>query len=258
MGTDPARDAGPLAARFVSWLGETSRRWLVVLDDLSDSADLEGLWPAGPAGQVLITATSPAILPGEHLALVHPVGAFSPREALSYLMGRLTADTDQRLGAIDLVKDLGCEPLALAQASGVIARSSMSCRDYQGYFARRSRPAGRRGRHRAARRRGDLDVLLRAGRPDVAGRNRPGGAGLAALLDGHGIPGHGLHHVGRARLPRAERHCPAAPPGSRPGARCSILERAGCWPSTGAHPADGPDEPGGPGRGPRGDARRDA
>ena len=52
-------------------------------------------------------------------------------------MGRLTADPDQRLGAIDLVEDLGCEPMALAQASGVIATSSLSCRDYQGYFTSR-------------------------------------------------------------------------------------------------------------------------
>ena len=100
MGADPASDAESVAARFVGWLGETSRPWLVVLDDLSDAADLEGLWPAGPAGRVLITTTnSAAVCPASSGALVLPVGAFSPREALSYLMGRLTADPDQRIGS---------------------------------------------------------------------------------------------------------------------------------------------------------------
>ena len=42
MGIDPDGDAESIAARFVSWLGETSRPWLVVLEDLSDAADLAG------------------------------------------------------------------------------------------------------------------------------------------------------------------------------------------------------------------------
>src|SRR5215469_15101953 len=60
LGIDPAGDAESVAARFVSWLSETSRPWLVVLDDLSGAADLEGLWPAGPTGRVLITTTNSA------------------------------------------------------------------------------------------------------------------------------------------------------------------------------------------------------
>ena len=126
MGTDPSGDAEVAAARFTGWLGETSRPWLVVLDDLADPAYLDGVWPEGPGGRVLITTSNSAIIPREHRTLICPVGVFSSREALSFLMGRLTADPDQRLGAIDLVDDLGCEPLALAQASGVIASSALS------------------------------------------------------------------------------------------------------------------------------------
>ncbi len=117
-----------------------------------------------------------------------PVGAFSSREALSYLMGRLTADPDQRLGAIDLVEDLGCEPMALAQASGVIATSSLSCRDYQGYFtARRDELATNAGSKPAA---AAVSWLFSV---EQADRLAPGGAAqpvlaLAALLDGHGMP----------------------------------------------------------------------
>jgi tetratricopeptide (TPR) repeat protein len=189
MGTDPAGDAESVAARFVSWLGETGRPWLVVLDDISDLADLDGLWPEGPTGRVLITTMNSAAFADQSPALVLPVGVFSPREALSYLMGRLTADPDQRLGAIDLVGDLGCEPLALTQASAVIASSTMSCRDYRGYFARRRD-------HLAAAAGGSLRA---AGVTwtfcfEQADHLSPGGIArsllpIAALLDGHGIPG---------------------------------------------------------------------
>jgi tetratricopeptide (TPR) repeat protein len=188
LGTDPSADAEAIAERLVSWLGETRRRWLVVLDDLTGAADLTGLWPAGPAGQVLITATSPAVLPAEHRALVLQVGAFSSREALSYLMGRLTADPDQRLGAIDLVEDLGCEPMALAQASGVIATSSLSCRDYQGYFtARRDQLATTAGSKPPAAAVSWLFSVEQADRLAAGGAAQPVLA-LAALLDGHGMP----------------------------------------------------------------------
>ena len=188
-GFNPAGDAESVAARFLSWLGETSRPWLVVLDDLSDPADLDGLWPAGPAGRVLLTATSPAALSSGHQVRAHPVGAFSPRESLSYLMGRLTADTDQRLGAIDLVEDLRCEPLALAQASAVIAGSALSCRDYRGYFAQR--------REQLAKAAGDepaAGAVTWTFSFEQAARLAPGSGAqsvlaLAVLLDGHGIPG---------------------------------------------------------------------
>ena len=195
LGTDPSADAEAIAGRLVKLAGrDPAGGWLVVLDDLAARPTWTGLWPAGPAGQVLITATSPAVLPDGHRALVLPVGAFSSREALSYLMGRLTADPDQRLGAIDLVEDLGCEPMALAQASGVIATSSLSCRDYQGYFtARRDQLADDRGQQ-TPRRRGQLAVLRRAGRPPGPGRGGPAGAGAGRPA---GRPRNARHRIQR-------------------------------------------------------------
>ena len=182
MGATDAGDAESVAARFVDWLGKTSRSWLVVLDDLRDAADLRGLWPAGPTGRLLITTADPAVISAEHRALALPVPAFSTREAMNYLSGRLSTDPDQRSGAIDLVGDLGCEPLALAQASAVIASSGMSCRDYRQYFTQRQKQlvAGRPGRD--VGRRGHLDVLGRVRRTPVAGREHPvaGDAGRAA------------------------------------------------------------------------------
>ena len=189
MGIDPDGDAESIAARFVSWLRETSRPWLVVLEDLSHAADLARLWPEGRAGRVLITTADTATLGGERRAPVLPVGAFDPREALSYLRGRLTADTDQRLGAIGLIEALDCEPLALAQASEVIATSALSCQDYRGYFLRRREQlAEASGASPSA---ASVTWTLSV---EQASQLLPRAAvqsllSFAALLDGHGIPG---------------------------------------------------------------------
>jgi tetratricopeptide (TPR) repeat protein len=133
----PADDPEAAAARLLSRLAETSQPWLVVLDRLSGPADLDGLWPDGPAGRVLVTTSDDAAVPGTRDRQVFPVGMFSPHEALTYLTARLSSDPDQRLGAVDLVQALDCDPLAMAQASAAIARSGVSCRGYQDMFGRR-------------------------------------------------------------------------------------------------------------------------
>ena len=232
-----------------------------MLDDLTTAADLAGLWPAGPAGRVLITAASPAVLPAEAQARVVPVGPFSPREALSYLMGRLTADTDQRLGAIDLVADLSSEPLALAQASGVIASSALSCRDYRGYFVDR---------------RAQLTEVPGAKPPaaavtwrfsvEQADRLAPGGTvqpllALAALLDGHGIPATVFSTQPAADYLAGSGAGGTGPagPGERTRDALLVLERTGLLDiDTSVTPADGPDEHGDPGCGAGRDAGPDA
>jgi tetratricopeptide (TPR) repeat protein len=188
LGADPEGDGELVAARFLRWLGQTSRPWLVVLDDLRDMADLEGLRPMGPAGRVLITTAKPAAFTGDQGVLIYPVGALSQREALSQLTGSLTGDPDKRLGAQDLVADLGCEPLALAQASAVIGSSALSCSDYRACFAhkREQVTAAAGGSPPAA-------AVTWAISAEHADRLSPGGSGqallaLAAILDGHGIP----------------------------------------------------------------------
>jgi len=91
VGLGQAGDAGLSAARFAAWLASTRQPWLVVLDDLRNRADLDGLWPAGPAGRVLITTREPAAVESEPVRVL-PTGTFSPREAVGYLSGRLTQD----------------------------------------------------------------------------------------------------------------------------------------------------------------------
>jgi tetratricopeptide (TPR) repeat protein len=186
-GRDQASSCESVAAQFLGWLGETSRSWLVVLDDVANPADLDGLWPAGPAGRILVTCADAAAIPRGMQVL--PVGLFNSREALSHLMERLSANPGQRFGAIDLVNAMGLEPTALTQASAVIASAPMSCHDYREYFVRRQRQLA--DSSRALPSASAVTWTLSWERADQLA---PGGSvqsllALAALLDGHGIPG---------------------------------------------------------------------
>ena len=77
-GMVPAEDAETTATRFLAWLADTRQPWLVVLDGVTDPAELGGLWPAGPAGHVLVTAADDLAVAASRDALVFPVGPFSP------------------------------------------------------------------------------------------------------------------------------------------------------------------------------------
>ena len=184
-GRDQASSCESVAAQFLSWLGETSRSWLVVLDDLADPANLEGLWPAGPAGRVLVTSADATAVPGG--VRVVPLGPFSLREAISYLNGRLSADPDKRFGAIELAQDLDLEPIALAQASAVIASTPLSCREYRAHFVRRREQLAE-----SASARPSAAAVTWTFSYGWADQLAPGEStqllALAALLDGHGIP----------------------------------------------------------------------
>jgi hypothetical protein len=226
MGGDLPGDAEAVAARFLSWLAETKRPWLMVLDGLADGADLDGLWPEGGTGRVLVTTADPVVLTGQPGTQLLPVGVFSPREALSYLMGRLTADPDQRIGAIDLVKDLGCEPLALAQASAVIASSALSCRDYRDYFVRRREQLTDAGGGEPS-----AAAVTWTFSVEQADRLSPDGTAqsalaLAALLDGVGTP-TAVFTTAAARgyVAGGPGHPSADPERVRTGLR--VMERAG-------------------------------
>lgn len=191
VGIDPAGPAEEVAARLAGWLADTTRPWLVVLDDLRDPTDLDGLWPTGPNGMAVITAREEEAVAGQSRVQVVPVGAFSTREALNYLMTRLASDPDQRHGAIDLAITLEGDPCALTHASAVLATTTQTCRDYQHHYTDKcARLAARRagGEPPAAP---VVTWLLSAERAEQLS---PGGAtalllALAALMDGQAIPG---------------------------------------------------------------------
>ena len=175
-----------VTAQFLSWLSDTSRSWLVVLDDLADPAHLDGLWPAGPAGRVLVTCTDAAAVPRGMRVL--PVGLFNSREALGYLMERLSTNPGQRLGAIDLVSEMGSEPVALTQASAVIASSTMSCHSYLEYFVRRREQLADPSVAPQPASAVTWTLSFERAKQLASGWSVQSLLALAALLDGHGIP----------------------------------------------------------------------
>ena len=172
-GRDQASSCESIAAQFLGWLSETSRSWLVVLDGLADPADLDGLWPSGPNGRVLVTCADATVLPRHVPAL--PVGPFNSREALSFLMERLATNPGQRLGAIDLVKAVGTG----AGRADPGQRGDRQLHDVVPQLLRLLRPpeepADRTVWRTAVGRRGHLDDLVRARQSARPGRVGPGG-----------------------------------------------------------------------------------
>lgn len=127
------------AARMLVWLARAEPGWLIVLDDVIDTATLRGLLPAGAGGQVIVTCRQTADLT-ELSGLggrICQVGSFSPREALTYLSTRLSEDTDQRAEALDLAADVGWQPLPLGLAAATMLGTRLSCRDYRQRFSAR-------------------------------------------------------------------------------------------------------------------------
>jgi tetratricopeptide (TPR) repeat protein len=222
-GRNQASSCESVAAQFLSWLDETSRPWLVVLDDLADPANLDGLWPAGRAGRVLVTSADAAAVPSG--MRVVRVGLFSLREAVSYLSERLSDDPDKRHGVIELAQNLASEPVALAQASAVIASSPMSCRDYRAHFVRGSEHLAQSSGARPSA--AAVTWTLSLGRAEQLA---PGGSAksvlaLAAMLDGHGIPQAVLAAPAAGRFLAHRGDLPAG--GQRASAALAALEQVG-------------------------------
>ncbi|MET7854558.1 tetratricopeptide repeat protein [Streptomyces avermitilis] len=145
LGSDPTDPEPPAARAFLAWLEPkpgTEPRWLVVLDDLADPADLRGLWPpASTHGRTLVTTRRrDAALTGPGRQLV-PVGLFTEDEAASYLITALAAHDrneppDQLAGLAD---DLGYLPLALSQAAAYLLDVGLDCATYRHRLADRAR-----------------------------------------------------------------------------------------------------------------------
>jgi len=112
-------DVDSAAEWFLGWVQTTTRRWLVVLDDLSDPADLQGLWPEGPCGRVLVTTRRRDAALASGTRQLIEVGLYTPEQALAYLRDK-TGDGDGLEHAADLAADLGYLPLALAQAAAYL------------------------------------------------------------------------------------------------------------------------------------------
>jgi tetratricopeptide (TPR) repeat protein len=196
-GTRPAGTPESAAASLLHWLSQTDRRWLIVLDDLTDPSMIDGLWPHGPAGRLVVTTANSQTITGLPDVLVLEVGAFSLREAMSYLVSRLSLDPDQRRGAIALIEDLSCQPLALTQATAAIGSSWHTCAEYRDQFYRRMTAlAGQDGTPAAAGVTWTLSVDLASELVTAAAVQSC--LAIAVLLDGHEIPAE-VFDTGAAR-----------------------------------------------------------
>ena len=131
------------ADRFVDRLRKPDLPWLVVLDDVADPAVVDGLWPTGPSGRVLVTTANPdAAAAAEHPRAAE-LGVFSPREAMTYLFAGDRLDVGQRAGALDLVTELGFSPVALRHAAAFLTATELDCRQYHAHFSQRRQGAAR-------------------------------------------------------------------------------------------------------------------
>ncbi|MEV8588265.1 tetratricopeptide repeat protein [Streptomyces sp. NPDC051180] len=138
-GDDPEADARLL----LKWLATTSRRWLVVLDDITDPATLGTWWPVSRTGTGWVLATTrlnDARLTGGGRTRID-ITVYTPEESLSYLGQRLGGDQmghllDER--APVLAEALGHLPLALGLAAAHMLNENLSCTRYLHLFDNRA------------------------------------------------------------------------------------------------------------------------
>lgn len=122
---------------FLSWLQHSDRSWLIVFDDLDDPADLQGLWPDGPRGRVLVTTRRTDVALSTHGRRRIDIGMFSPDQAHAYLADKLNSSaTPGRMDqAAALAEALHHLPLALAQAAVFMLDRDETCGGYLARFS---------------------------------------------------------------------------------------------------------------------------
>ncbi|HYI57084.1 MAG TPA: BTAD domain-containing putative transcriptional regulator [Microlunatus sp.] len=130
---DSSRPDKDRARQFLAWLASTTSPWLVVLDDVTDPADLRGWWPPESRYGLVLATTQRRIaeLSGEGRE-VFDVGLYSEAESLAYLRQRLrtTADRGPDTDLAELAGDLGHHPLALGLAAAVIIDEASTVAGY--------------------------------------------------------------------------------------------------------------------------------
>jgi hypothetical protein len=124
-------DAERAASGLLAWLAGTERRWMIVLDDLTDPGALRGLWPPHVArGRTMVTTRRrDAALAGSGRVQVD-VDLFTPAEAEAYLNAKLATRPHLAAGAAGLAQTLGHLPLALAQATAYLIDRNLTCDQY--------------------------------------------------------------------------------------------------------------------------------
>ncbi|MET8831767.1 tetratricopeptide repeat protein [Streptomyces sp. NPDC004610] len=129
-------DDDSAARLLLRWLAATERRWLVVLDDIDDPADVRDWWPDSGGGRGWVVATSrrdDAELSGAGRALIR-LGLYSDAEARAYFHRRLADAGHGHLHdpgcAVELAGALGHLPLALGHAAAYLINKRVVMADY--------------------------------------------------------------------------------------------------------------------------------
>ena len=134
VGADDPEEA---RERFLGWLSSTDRRWAIILDDVSDPADLRRLWPPDqPLGTTVVTTRrrDASLVAGRNLI---DVDVFTIDQARTYLTERLTPDLADDIDGI--ATDLGYLPLALSHAAAHLVDLELPASTYRQQFANRKR-----------------------------------------------------------------------------------------------------------------------
>ena len=129
LGISVQGDGQADAARALRhWLEADGERCLVVFDNAASPDELRPYLPTTGGAQIIVTSTHRAIA---RMGTDIRAGVFTESETLAYLAARTGLPGSE--GARELAAELGCLPLALAQAAAVINAQRLS---YQTYLDR--------------------------------------------------------------------------------------------------------------------------
>jgi tetratricopeptide (TPR) repeat protein len=115
-----------LTARAIAWLA-AHRRWLLVLDNVTDQASIAPLLNRASTGRVIVTSR---LAEGWHRlgATVIRLGVLTEGQAVELLTSIATQDRGDAdlTGSGELVTELGCLPLEIEQAAAYVHQTHLS------------------------------------------------------------------------------------------------------------------------------------
>ncbi len=147
-----AEDQSMVVTAVMRWL-KTHTRWLLILDNADDLAEVRAFIPTTCGGHILLTTRAQAI---GRLAHHIEVETMTPQVGALFLLHRASiiatdaplerASAADRDAALEIVRELGGLPLALDQAGAYLEESSCSPQDYLSlYRKQRTALLSRRG-----------------------------------------------------------------------------------------------------------------
>ncbi|QRV81252.1 patatin-like phospholipase protein [Ceratobasidium sp. AG-Ba] len=136
-----ARGIGKSSESTIEWLGKRETRWLMMIDNLNDAANLALCSPTGNFGSILITSRSST---GELCMRSNyfPVSNLGENEGLNLMMRVIGIKENEFLGAeheaaIKLLEDIGYLAFAIVQAGAYIFNSMCTIGQYRDLLVQR-------------------------------------------------------------------------------------------------------------------------